>query len=155
MKLRQIYVLEDEGKIYCINNGILQELNVALSDQNPDSICLAIKIKKWNKSLIKCCRSINQKRVSKDRYTDWERKMQVISTGLRWREKEVRKRQLLQSKKTEKNTNLLWSTAISRAVQQVNQKKKESKWKTWCNNISSTLDKRYLRKENATSDPAS
>jgi len=58
MKLRQIYVLEDEGKIYCINNGILQELNVALSDQNPDSICLAIKIKKWNKSLIKCCRSI-------------------------------------------------------------------------------------------------
>jgi hypothetical protein len=150
MKLKQIYVLEDQGKYYIVNNAELSQIKLEVEKQTPDEIVAAYTFRRWKKRLGNCATSVNSRFKEHEKKTEWSVKLQNIATGLRWREKEVRKRFNTSKKQLSKKTmreQKNWSFCLSAAASKVNQKQRQDKWKTWCNNASSNLDKRNLRKE--------
>ena len=150
MKLKQIYVLEDEGKYYIVKNAELAQITLEVEKQTPDEIVAAYTFRLWKKKLVSCATSVNSQFREHEKKTEWSVKLQNIATGLRWREKEVRKRFNTAKKQSSKQTvrqQKHWSSCLSAAASKVNQKQRQDKWKTWCNNASSNLDKRDRRRK--------
>ena len=150
MKLKQIYVLEDQGKYYIVKNAELAQITLEIEKQTPDEIVAAYAFRRWKKKLGYCASSVNSRFKEHEKKTEWSVKLQNIAMGLRWREREVRTRLNTAKKQPSKRTmreQKCWSSCLSRAATNVNQKQRQDKWKTWCNNASSNLDKRNLRKK--------
>ena len=143
MKLKQIYVLEDQGKYYYVKNNEILRLNCSKEEQNPDGLLRALLLFRWNPSLAKAKQRIDS-RVRCLGESQWSKKLQSIAIGLKDREKAVRRRTNKQGK--EKYHTTSFETAMNRCVNQANARTRRTKWKRWCNNASSNMHKRMLRK---------
>jgi len=146
MKLKQIYVLEDQGKYYYVRNNKILLLQCTYAQQNPDGLLKAISLLDWNNSLFKAVQSINS-RARQLGKTKWEKKLQSIAVGLRDREKTVRKRSVQQKNVNANKSHLSFTVAMERCVNQANARTRHSKWRRWCNNASKNQHVRSLRKE--------
>ena len=146
MKLKQIYVLEDQGNYYYVRNDKILLLKCSYEQQNPDGLLKALVIKKWLLSLVESVRLINGRK-NRLGESKWTKKLQSLSVGLKDREKTVCKRELKQKKTVVSNQPLSFTTAIKRCARQANARTRHNKWKRWCNNASKNQQMRALRKE--------